>query len=189
MSQPTSPACLNWLTPPVNTSTKTPQDMVKYLVYEDRLLELFKICPTCSRVCRAVTFINGTFLSVTQKCLHQSCLFTREWKSQPLLSSTPAGNLHLSAAVYYTGSSFIQTNKTNQLVGLKQKQNVSLGGGDMRADSPGRCAKYGSYSMMDLSTNKIVDIQLVQNWCQSSFPGDRPTYPGSKVSSGRETTH
>ncbi|XP_057195137.1 uncharacterized protein LOC130557432 isoform X2 [Triplophysa rosa] len=178
-------------------STKTSQDMVKYLVYEDRLLELFKICPTCSRVCKAVTFIKGTFLSVTQKCLHQSCLFTREWKSQPLLGSTPAGNLHLSAAVYYTGSSFLQTNKvlnamhvrtftkmthrnhvhnyilpsvlhkwrshqTNLLEGLKQKQNVSLGG-DMRADSPGHCAKYGSYSMMDLSTNKIVDIQLVQS--------------------------
>lgn len=44
---------------------------------------------------------------------------------------------------------------------LKQRESVFLGG-DMRADSPGHCAKYGSYSMMDLNTNKIVDIQLVQ---------------------------
>lgn len=32
----------------------------------------------------------------------------------------------------------------------------------MRADSPGHCAKYGSYSMMDLEANRIIDIQLVQ---------------------------
>ena len=51
--------------------------------------------------------------------------------------------------------------QSNLLEGLKQRETVILGG-DMRADSPGHCAKYGSYSMMDLSTNKIVDIQLVQ---------------------------
>lgn len=38
---------------------------------------------------------------------------------------------------------------------------VTLGGG-MRADSPGRSAKYGSYTMMDLQCNKVIDIQLVQ---------------------------
>ncbi|XDV11893.1 hypothetical protein PO909_000688 [Leuciscus waleckii] len=177
--------------------TKPPQDMVKYLIFEECLLELFQICPSCSRVCKVIKFVKGTFLSVTQKCLHQSCSYTREWKSQPLLGSSPAGNLHLSAAIYYTGSSFIQTNKvlnamhvrtisrmmhrnhvhnyilpsvlhkwrshqTDLLEGLKQSETVSLGG-DMRADSPGHCAKYGSYSMMDLSTSKIVDIQLVQS--------------------------
>nr|XP_054603860.1 uncharacterized protein LOC129165244 [Nothobranchius furzeri] len=35
-------------------------------------------------------------------------------------------------------------------------------GGDMRADSPGHSAKYGSYTMMDLKRNKVIDIQLVQ---------------------------
>ncbi|XP_051727731.1 uncharacterized protein LOC127500556 isoform X3 [Ctenopharyngodon idella] len=202
MADPDDSTCLPSMSELVDTTserapTKTPQDMVKYLVYEDCLLELFKICPTCSSVCKVVTFVKGTFLSVTQKCLHQSCSYTRQWKSQPLLGSSPAGNLHLSAAVYYTGSSFIQTNKvlnamhvrtftrmshrnhvhnyilpsvlhkwrshqTDLLEGLKQSETVSLGG-DMRADSPGHCAKYGSYSMMDLSTNKIVDIQLIQS--------------------------
>lgn len=91
--------------------TKPVQDMAKYLVYEDCLLELFKICPTCSRLCKVHTFVKGTSLSVTQTCLHQSCLYTRKWNSQPLLGSTPVGNLQLSAAVFYTGSSFVQTNK------------------------------------------------------------------------------
>lgn len=35
-------------------------------------------------------------------------------------------------------------------------------GGDGRCDSPGFCAKYGTYSCMDLDTNKILDLQLVQ---------------------------
>lgn len=93
--------------------TKPVQHMVKYLVYEECLLELFKLCPTCSSVCKIETFVKGTFLSVTQKCLNQSCFYTRQWKSLPLLGSSPAGNLHLSAAVYYTGSSFLQTNKVS----------------------------------------------------------------------------
>lgn len=36
-------------------------------------------------------------------------------------------------------------------------------GGDMRLDSPGHSAKYGSYTMMNLKSNHIIDIQLVQS--------------------------
>ena len=32
-------------------------------------------------------------------------------------------------------------------------------------DSPGYSAKYGSYSLMDLGTNKVIDLQLVQVNC------------------------
>ena len=35
-------------------------------------------------------------------------------------------------------------------------------GGDGRCDSPGHSAKYGSYSFVDLNTNKVLDVQLVQ---------------------------
>lgn len=35
-------------------------------------------------------------------------------------------------------------------------------GGDARCDSPGYSAKYGTYTIMDLERNKILDIQLVQ---------------------------
>ena len=35
-------------------------------------------------------------------------------------------------------------------------------GGDGRCDSPGYCAKYGSYSCMDLENNKILDTKLVK---------------------------
>ena len=53
------------------------------------------------------------------------------------------------------------THQADLFEGLKKKKTVSLGG-DMRADSPGHNAKYGSYSVMDLNTNQIVDIKLVQ---------------------------
>ena len=35
-------------------------------------------------------------------------------------------------------------------------------GGDGRADTPGHCAMFGSYTLMDLDLNKVVDSQLVQ---------------------------
>jgi hypothetical protein len=35
-------------------------------------------------------------------------------------------------------------------------------GGDARCDSPGHNAKYGSYSLMDLRCNTVVDLQLIQ---------------------------
>ncbi|KAM9341225.1 uncharacterized protein ABDE67_014898 [Symphorus nematophorus] len=55
--------------------------------------------------------------------------------------------------------------KTSQdvtLQRLSEEEKVILGG-DMRADSPGHSAKFGSYTMMDLKTNTVVDIQLVQS--------------------------
>ena len=34
--------------------------------------------------------------------------------------------------------------------------------GDGRDDSPGHYVKYRSYGIIDLTTNKIIDMQLVQ---------------------------
>uniref|UniRef100_T1ILK1 Uncharacterized protein n=1 Tax=Strigamia maritima TaxID=126957 RepID=T1ILK1_STRMM len=36
-------------------------------------------------------------------------------------------------------------------------------GGDGRCDSPGFCAKFGAYTVMDLDTGKVVAIQIVQS--------------------------
>ena len=44
---------------------------------------------------------------------------------------------------------------------LEEKKGLVLGG-DGRADSPGHSAKYGSYSIVDLNRNKVVDMKLVQ---------------------------
>ena len=35
-------------------------------------------------------------------------------------------------------------------------------GGDARCDTPGKCAKFGTYSTMELDLNKVTDIKVVQ---------------------------
>ena len=44
---------------------------------------------------------------------------------------------------------------------LKDKDGLVVAG-DGRADSPGHSAKYGTYSVIELTINKVVDFQLVQ---------------------------
>ena len=34
--------------------------------------------------------------------------------------------------------------------------------GDAHADSPGHCAKYGSYTVIESTSNKVIDFKLVQ---------------------------
>lgn len=45
-----------------------------------------------------------------------------------------------------------------------QKKKLALSG-DGRADSPGHSAKYGSYTVIEMSCNKVVDYKLVQVNC------------------------
>ena len=45
---------------------------------------------------------------------------------------------------------------------LREKQTGLVVAGDGRADSPGHSAKYGSYSLLELTCNKVVDFKLVQ---------------------------
>ena len=45
---------------------------------------------------------------------------------------------------------------------LKDSGRLLCMGGDGRADSPGHSAKYGTYTVMDLNDNKVLDLQLVQ---------------------------
>ncbi|XP_056608949.1 uncharacterized protein LOC130426283 isoform X2 [Triplophysa dalaica] len=167
----------------------------KYIVFENCLLQLFDTCPLCSRRCDVRARRKGTFVAVDQLCPH--CHYFRQWKSQPVVGSTPLGNLQLSAAIYFTGGSFFQLEKIFNTMHVKTithrtfrkhasmylepaiiytwkkeqeelLQQLSQGdkvilGGDMRADSPGHSAKYGSYTVMDLKSNIILDIQLVQS--------------------------
>uniref|UniRef100_A0A671XVK2 THAP-type domain-containing protein n=1 Tax=Sparus aurata TaxID=8175 RepID=A0A671XVK2_SPAAU len=85
----------------------------KYIVYESCIMELFAACPVCTRACDVRTRRLGTFLSVEQRC--PQCKFCRHWNSQPILGSTPAGNLHLSAAVYLSGASFSKISRVNDV--------------------------------------------------------------------------
>ena len=49
----------------------------------------------------------------------------------------------------------------NLLTYCPSKGPITIGGGG-RADSPGHSAKFGSYGIIDLETNKVIHIELVQ---------------------------
>ncbi|XP_067269187.1 uncharacterized protein [Pseudorasbora parva] len=167
----------------------------KYIVFESCLRELFVSCPVCKTKCVVQSRRRGTFVAFTQLC--EKCNYHRQWQSQPMLGSTPLGNLLLSAATYFTGGSFKQLEKIfkamklqimqfvtfriharnfieptiihkwnrdqlNLIRQLQQRGNIAVAG-DMRADTPGHSAKFGSYTIMHMETNKILDLQLVQS--------------------------
>lgn len=51
----------------------------------------------------------------------------------------------------------------NDLISLLQNRKKPLIlGGDARCDSPGYCAKFGSYTWLELKSNQIVEVELVQ---------------------------
>ncbi|CAM4598848.1 unnamed protein product [Leuciscus chuanchicus] len=133
----------------------------------------------------------------TESQLCEKCQYNRQWQSQPIVGSTPVGNLLLSAATYFTGGSFVQLQKIFKAMNLQmttystfrkharnlieptiihkwnrdqlqiisqlQQQGKVPLAGDMRADTPGHSAKFGSYTLMHVETNKILDLQLIQS--------------------------
>ncbi|XP_012712054.2 uncharacterized protein LOC105920934 [Fundulus heteroclitus] len=188
---------------PVTTATESSRhsdasgsahEDLKFIVFEKCLLELFKHCPVCARVCDVMPQRRGTLFAVRQRCPH--CQYFRQWRSQPCSGSIPLGNLQLAASIYFTGSSYTQLQKVFRAMKIatfgyrtfrryartylepavickwKKEQdevleflspNKVMLGGDMRAESPGHSAKYGSYTLMNLESNKVIDIQLVKS--------------------------
>ncbi|XP_056596027.1 uncharacterized protein si:ch211-236l14.1 isoform X2 [Triplophysa dalaica] len=53
-----------------------------------------------------------------------------------------------------------RSEQQNNFQKLRQEERIALSG-DMRADSPGHSAKYGSYSVMHTESNTVLDLQLV----------------------------
>ncbi|XP_059420266.1 uncharacterized protein LOC132155477 [Carassius carassius] len=77
---------------------------------------------------------------------------------------------------YYTIPTIVQAWR-NEQSGIIRELKETGGGlilsGDCRSDSPGHCAKYGSYSLIEDRINKVLDVQLVQSsevpsssWCE-----------------------
>jgi len=52
---------------------------------------------------------------------------------------------------------------------LKENNAQLIIGDDERADSPGHSAKFGSYSMVELTKNKVTDLKLVQVYKLQKF--------------------
>jgi hypothetical protein len=66
---------------------------------------------------------------------------------------------------YYLHPSIMAVWKAQQeqyFISVQESGQAVYLGGDGRADTPGHSAKFGSYAVMDLEKNMVVDIQLVQ---------------------------
>ena len=73
------------------------------MVYLSHLLTLFTECRSCNQHCKGeVANQMGTFISIKQECHH--CGHTWKWNSQPFINDVPAGNILLSAAILFSGS-------------------------------------------------------------------------------------
>lgn len=68
---------------------------------------------------------------------------------------------HQSACLFPAVRQVYEQHQNSLLAELKEKGDLTVAG-DGRADSPGHSAKYGSYSLIDLTCNKVVDFKLVQ---------------------------
>ena len=55
-----------------------------------------------------------------------------------------------------------ESHQTKLLAECRNRGTALPIGGDGRADSPGHSAKYGSYSLIDFDSNKIIHMELVQ---------------------------
>ncbi|XP_057182524.1 uncharacterized protein LOC130549346 isoform X2 [Triplophysa rosa] len=173
---------------------QTAYNVSKYIVFESCLRELFDTCPICKTKCDVHLRRMGTYVSYTQLC--PKCSYYRKWESQPVIGSTPVGNLLVSAAIYFSGASYFKFEKicnsmqlriihydafrrharnylepaiihkwnvdqNNLFRKLQEGRKVAVAG-DMRAVSPVDTAKFGSYTLMHLDSNTILDMQLVQ---------------------------
>ncbi|KAI7810856.1 uncharacterized protein LOC130552890 isoform X2 [Triplophysa rosa] len=167
----------------------------KYIVFESCLRQVFESCPVCKATCDVRKRQMGTFVAFTQLC--EKCQYHRRWQSQPIVGSTPVGNLQLCAATYFLGGSYAKLQKIFKAMQLQtvqystfrrharnfleptiihkwnrdqehliqqlQERGKLAIAGDMRADSPAHSGKYGSYTLMDMETKSIVDLQLIQS--------------------------
>uniref|UniRef100_A0A8C5BL58 Uncharacterized protein n=1 Tax=Gadus morhua TaxID=8049 RepID=A0A8C5BL58_GADMO len=156
----------------------------KFIVCQEELMGLFAICPACcERSDSSIVQQEGTFVKIKQ--VWASCGYHRFWQNQPMLHrNMPTCNLLLSGAIHFTGclatqtlSSFFrhqrrytipvivqawQNDQAKNFSDLRAMDGGLVLAGDCRSDSPGHCAKYGSYSLMEDRVNKVVDVQLVQ---------------------------
>lgn len=169
-----------------------PHKEKKYIVHEHQLLGLFQQCPVCASLCTVDTKTFGTLLKVTQQCprchhykqwssqplvngipagniqLCAAVFFTGSSFSQ-ISKFLGAFNIQgLSEPCFYRHQAELLIPTVSWQWKLEQEElvreaieggSVTLGGG-MWTDSP---AKYSSYTMMNLQSNKVIDIQLVQS--------------------------
>eukprot|EP00794_Sanderia_malayensis_P001815 gene1815-2037_t len=164
----------------------------KFLVFESCPMTLFSICSICLGHCQDITsIIIGSCLKIRSVCINghlkrwssqphhgdlpmgnfliaASTLFSG---CQPAKILTFFNHLHVPCItertyvriqrIYLVPTIFEHWNMEKRKLLLSGK-NIKTLGGDARMDSPGFSAKYGTYSLMDLDSNKVISVNTLQ---------------------------
>ncbi|XP_077970451.1 uncharacterized protein LOC120336592 [Styela clava] len=123
----------------------------KYIVSRHKLLQLFASCEKCSGICAVdVERVVGTMVviqAICCQCGYNRFLFSTYQRHQ---------DKYLQPVII---ASWVE----QRAALLAERRGMPLTiGGDGRADSPGHSAKFGCYTIMDLKTNEIIDMKLIQ---------------------------
>ena len=148
-------------------------------VFESKLDQLLITCKECGSLCEIEKTHTGSMVTIKTVCCNNHIF---EWRSQPDLNNSPAGNVLIPSAIVFTGGTYEATKQFSQALNMnfvnkdqfykvqskvifrdeikKQDRTIDLCG-DGRSDSPGHNAKYGTYTLMDENSEKILDFSLV----------------------------
>ncbi|XP_077517284.1 uncharacterized protein LOC144128085 isoform X1 [Amblyomma americanum] len=85
-----------------STEEDLPQDDRKFIIFESCLKELFQVCRKCFAPCKSVSRVSGTWLQIQTLCANHHFL---TWSSQPMINGKAAGNVLMSAAMLFAGTS------------------------------------------------------------------------------------
>ena len=134
-------------------------------------LQITQRCKRCSRKCTWdsqpwIGNIPAGNIMMSAAILCTGCLPSKSLRMFDFLNcSAISKRTYFRHQHKYLHSAVDMIWKTQQdtlLAQFKQEKTPLVLSGDGRSDSPGHCAKYGSYSFIELTANKVVDFQLVQ---------------------------
>ncbi|XP_077061940.1 uncharacterized protein LOC143714600 [Siphateles boraxobius] len=150
---------------------------------EGTFLKIKQVCASCGyhRFWQNQPMLHRN-ISTCNLLLSGAIHFTGCLATQTLRMLTLFGLQCISASSYfrhqrrYTIPVIVQAWQNDQAKNFSDLRAMDGGlvlAGDCRSDSPGHCAKYGSYSLIEDRVNKVVDVQLVQSsevpnssWCE-----------------------
>ena len=155
--------CLKCMSSPCSTTTRV----------NGTLLSVQQECPVCKyvRVWSSQPLIGNHRTAAGNLLLSAAILYTGASPTQILrvlqfisICSITKSTFFRHQSQYLLPSIHTLWNKQRLLLlsTAQSRGTPMVIGGDARADSPGHSAKFGSYSVMDLEANKIVDVQLIQ---------------------------
>ncbi|KAG0443476.1 hypothetical protein HPB47_014873 [Ixodes persulcatus] len=164
-----------------------------FMVAEKHFTELFRVCRECLASCQVDIQCEGTVVEVYTQCPsdHRGYWINQDVvHQQPLLNLLVAAGILFAgcnpkASLRILSSIGVQTICCRTFFNLQQthlfpaiervwtQDQVALLNeasahparlaGDGRADSPGFSAKFGTYSLLDLDSGKIIHFELVQS--------------------------